>query len=232
MSDWLYEAEHSTAAELKAKLAELKELFDPIHQRREEHARRPDQMGLLNNALEQTKQLVELMNEAIEQDKEKLAKAEAEAAAEATAAPAEPVEKRDGEDSSSSSTSTTTTAKPLPTPRYLPSEVSELQSLASEVATWIEEKTAAQAALALHEDPAVTLKDIEAKILHVNQKIMAVISRRAKVEYEEEQAREKAEKEEKRRKAREAREEKKRAKEEKERKKAEEKEKKEGHDEL
>lgn len=210
ISDWLYEAEHSTTAELKAKYAELKELFDPIHKRREEHSRRPDQMGLLSNALEQTKQLVELMNEAITQDAEKLAKAVAEAAAEVesssssadAAATAAPADELDGlDDSSSSSTTTTTTtstAKPLPTPRYTEDEVATLQGLVAEVSAWIDEKTAAQAALALHEDPVVTLKDIESKILHVNQKIMAVISRRAKVEYDEQQERERLEREAKR----------------------------------
>lgn len=245
-STWLYDSEGGDIArgdEIKAKLKALVDIAEPIRIRMEEHKRRPEQVQLVRDALDQTKQLATLMEETVkaeEMNRERKKKEREEAAAAAASATPDGFEDLEDKDTSASTEPETPKDEIIPPLSYDPEDIVSLNALITEVTRYLDEKLIAQDKLPLNVDPVVTIKELEGKIKACNEMVMQVMTKQLRVQ-EERERKEKLEnaKKEKEKKKKE-KEEREREKKEKEAKKEEEKkeegeekkEKKDKHDEL
>lgn len=175
-SDWLYGEGPSAATEaLKGKLSDLKALVDPITKRKEEAIARPEKVKALRSSLEQTNSLISMVSEQVEKASsasEKAASWEAEQAASAAAAP-EPSttstkdDFADLEEPETSASATTTEAPKYSSPAdfspYTDLDLKEVKEAYESVSTWLKSKEKEQDKLSAHEEPALSVKDIEAK---------------------------------------------------------------------
>ncbi|KAL8715509.1 MAG: hypothetical protein Q9220_000845 [cf. Caloplaca sp. 1 TL-2023] len=201
-SEWLYGDGADASRELlKERLDELHGLVDPVLARKEEAAKRPDAVKSLKEALDQVKVMVDVVTQ--QQEAQKI-KEEQEAASSSSASEAsssstsatdtattttsstEADPFADLDDSPYSSTSTTTTTSsssststpPSPPPyTYTPADLSSLLSTRDDVQSWLDAKLASQASLSPSDDPAVSVKDLEAKSKELNNVVMELLQK-------------------------------------------------------
>jgi hypoxia up-regulated 1 len=168
-SDWIYSGGvHASRDELKAKLKEMKDIVTPIEKRGEEAAARPEQIRLLKEGLNQTQQVIDgvksqMISEAKAHEEYNSSKSAS------TSSPTPSPSKVDDEfEGLVDEESTTTTSAPVeeetpPPLSYSADDIKPLQTLYDEVSAWLTEKLAEQDKLSAAADPALLVKDLEAK---------------------------------------------------------------------
>ena len=188
-SDWLYgEGPTATTEVLKSKLADLKALVDPVQKRREESSARPEKVKQLKTALEQTKTLIKGISEQVEKAEASslaaaaaAAEAAASSASSTTEAPSAATDEFGDLEEPETSTLSSTTAKPSPsTPSspYTKADVTSLSDTYDSISTWLETKSAEQDKLSAHEDPVISVAELQAKSEQLNKVMMELLQKR------------------------------------------------------
>lgn len=186
-SEWLYgDGVDASRDVLKARLEELHGLVDPIQIRIQEAALRPKEVKSLQEALEQTKAMLTLMNQSQEAASiaEELASSSASsssaAESETTPSPSATSDDFADLDDDTSSTTSTTTSEPFvppPMPSYSAEEIKSVTEAQESIQKWLDEKLAEQEKLSLTDDPALLSSDLAAKSKELNDVIMRLIQR-------------------------------------------------------
>ncbi|MCJ1345713.1 lumenal Hsp70 protein [Peltigera leucophlebia] len=184
-SEWLYgEGADATQEILKARLDELRMLIDPIQKRKDEAARRPEEVKALEDALQQTQTMVNLLT----QERESKASAE-EAASSASATESQPTEAppppssdefADLDNETSTSTTATVTETPAPPvmPVYTAEELAILTAKQESVRKWLNIKLAEQEKLSPRDEPALLSSDLAAKSKELNAALMDLLQKK------------------------------------------------------
>jgi hypoxia up-regulated 1 len=181
-SEWLYGEGSSAKAEaFKSKLAALKAIVDPVQKRREEAAARPEILKSIQSSLDQTKSMVDAIGKQIA---DSVASASEAALSSSTTAEASPVPSAaddldDLEDADASTTSSS--AKPSESPSLMPYTSDDLTTITKayeSVAEWVKTKIAEQDKLQAFEDPAFTVKEVEAKAKELNKALMDMVTKK------------------------------------------------------
>lgn len=190
-SEWLYgEGVEASRETLKARLKELRDLVNPVQKRKEEAVKRPEQIRLLKEALDQTKTLVGVVREQVLK--------EASASSSLAAASSSSVETRsettpspssadddfaDLEDESATSgTTSTTTASKIPNkPTYTLEDLTALTTSYEAIEKWLNTILAEQEKLAPYEDPAILSTNIEAKAKELNKVVMDLLLKKTRI---------------------------------------------------
>lgn len=184
-SDWLSDGGVDAGREdLKNRLQELRSLVGPVEKRREEAIKRPREVELLREALDQTKMLVEAIAKQVENSEEEAAAAAASAAAAATTTASTSIDDFAELEDSTTSSSTTATASSsgLPTlPKYTAEDVSSLRASYNSIDGWLKAKLAEQEKLSPHDDPALLSADIAIKAKQLNKVVMEILQRQMRV---------------------------------------------------
>jgi hypoxia up-regulated 1 len=181
-SDWLYGEGSSAKAEaFKSKLAALKAIVDPVQKRREEAAARPEILKSLQSSLDQTKSMVDAIGKQIADSVASASEAALSSSTTAEASPipssADDLDDLDEADASSTSSS----AKPSESPSLMPYTSDDLTSITQayeSVAEWVKTKIAEQDKLQAFEDPAFTIKEVEAKAKELNKALMDMVTKK------------------------------------------------------
>ena len=181
-SEWLYgEGADATQEILKARLDELRTLIDPIQKRKDEAARRPEEVKALEDALQQTQTMVNLLT----QERESKASAEAASSASATESQQSPSPSSsdefanlDNESSTSTTTSVTETPAPPVMPVYTAEELAILTEKQESVRKWLDIKLAEQEKLLPSDEPALISSDIAAKSKSLNAALMDLLQKK------------------------------------------------------
>lgn len=195
-SEWLYgDGADANRETLKARLEQLRDLVDPIQKRKEEAARRPDEVKALQDALEQVKAMVGLVSQNLEAASiaEELASASAASAASSSSAP----ESEATETPPPSATddfagldddpipSPSPTPSPIPEmpplPNYSAEDLIALTSAQETVEAWLQAKTAEQEKLSPTDDPVLLSADLAAKSKELNQVVMKLLQKQMEI---------------------------------------------------
>ena len=166
-SEWIYsDGSDATREELKAKLKEMKDIVSPIEIRKEEVAKRPEALKALQQAINETREVIDRIISQIEND----TKVHSSFSASISAASTEPTksvtvdEFADLEDESATATVPISPAEEtLDPPIYTTDDVVNPQSLYDAVTTWLAERLAEQEKLSPTEDPVLLVRDVVAK---------------------------------------------------------------------
>ncbi|KAF2084055.1 actin-like ATPase domain-containing protein [Saccharata proteae CBS 121410] len=179
-SDWLYgEGADADEATLKAKLKALKDLVNPIQTRKEEASKRPEQIKHLQDALEQTQSMLNLVKDEVEKAAAASASAESASSSSSSTTPSpSPSSADDLEDLDDAPT----TDEPAPstpsyTPVFTPSDLTSLSQTYDTISTWLSTKLAEQEALGPHEEAALSSTELEAKAKQLQDATMALIGK-------------------------------------------------------
>ena len=163
---------------------ELRTLIDPIQKRKDEAARRPEEVKALEDALQQTQTMVSLLT----QERESQAIAE-EAASSLSATESQPTESPSpsGSDEfadldNETPTSTTATVKETHVPPVMPVYTTEELAILTEkkesVRKWLDIKLAEQEKLSPRDEPALLASDIAAKSKELNGALMDLLQKK------------------------------------------------------
>lgn len=165
-SEWIYSGgSDASREELKAKLKEMKDIVGPIETRKEEAAGRPEALKALQQAINETKQIIEGVTGQIEND----TKIHSSFSASKSAASANPTksatvdEFADLEDDATATESAPLEEETLEPPIYTTDDLVLPQSLYDSVTTWLTEQLAEQEKLPPTADPVLLVKDLTAK---------------------------------------------------------------------
>ncbi len=182
VSEWLYgDGADADRDALKTRLKELRGLVDPVLKRKDEASKRPEQVRLLNEALNQTKNLIGVVREQAER---------AAAAAtfstptgpETTAAPSSHDDEFAGLDDEPSTTSTAPPEPNIPDlPTYTPEDLTEITSVYDSTQEWLTTKLAEQEKLAVYQDPVMLATDIDTKAKQLNKVVMDLLQKKMRV---------------------------------------------------
>lgn len=185
--EWIYsEGRDATREELKAKLKEMKDIVAPIETRREEAAARPAQVKVLQEALNQTKQLIVGITGQIENDTKLHSSFSASKSAAATATPSASVDDFAGlEDEDETATSSAPSeAETLTPPTYTTEDLTVPQTLYDSISEWLTEKLAEQEKLPPTADPVILVRDIAAKVKQLQDAQMALVTKSMRRPYQ------------------------------------------------
>lgn len=188
-SEWLYgEGADASRDALKARLKELRDLVDPVQKRKEEAMKRPEQIRLLKEALDQTKTLVGVVKEQAEKSASAASSASASSLSSADAhTTTAPSSSSAGDDFAEledepATTSTTTTASKMPEmPVYTPEDLTAITTAYESIEHWLKTKLAEQEKLAPYEDPVMLSTDLEAKAKELNKVVMDLLLKKTRV---------------------------------------------------
>jgi hypoxia up-regulated 1 len=176
-SDWIYSGgADASREELKEKLKEMKDIANPIQFRKEEAISRPEKLKALQDALDQTKQVIEGITGQIENDtkiRASFSSSVSAAKASTTAAPSSVNDFADLEDEATTTTSAPAEEETMDPPVYDEADLIVPQALLETTANWLGEKLAAQNKLSPTDDPVLLSKDLSEKAkelqdIHVN----------------------------------------------------------------
>ena len=187
-SEWLYgDGADATREELKARLKDLRDLVDPIQKRKDEAIKRPDQIKMLRDSLDQTKSLLDVVREQAERASIAAAPAseassssltaETTTAAETSSTTDDGLPDLEDQSSTTSTASTSTTSIPE-VPLYTVDDLSELTNVYESVEKWLEEKTVEQDKLSPTDDPVITTSDLAAKSKELNRVVMDLVQKK------------------------------------------------------
>jgi hypoxia up-regulated 1 len=167
-SDWIYSGgAEASRDELKAKLKEMKDLVAPIEFRMEEAAIRPEKIKALQEALNQTKQVIIGINGQIESDaktRESFSSSKSATASTSTTAIPSSNDFEGLEDDEATETTTAPIEEvTLDPPVYVKGDLIKPQEQYDTISKWLEEKLAEQEKLSETADPVLLSKDLIAK---------------------------------------------------------------------
>ncbi|TVY46795.1 Hypoxia up-regulated protein [Lachnellula occidentalis] len=171
-SDWIYSGgAEASREELKAKLKEMKDIVDPIQTRKDEAITRPEQLKVLQEALNSTQTMIAGIKEQIANDTKSHASFSASkssaASASSTSATPSPSSVDDFADLEDEPSTETVSSPPeeatLAPPVYTEADLTHPQSVYVSVSSWLTTKLTEQEALAITADPVLLTKDMAAK---------------------------------------------------------------------
>jgi len=182
-SDWLYGAgTDANRDDLKARLNELRNLVDPVQKRKDEAAKRPEQIRLLKEALDQTKTLIEVVKEQTEKAASASSTSSTSSSPEShttTAPSSSSVDDFAELDDEPSATSTATRAPKVPQmPLYTAEDLEVLTRTHETIHRWLTTKLAEQEKLAPYEDPVMLSVEMEAKAKQLNRVVMELLQKK------------------------------------------------------
>ncbi len=182
-SEWLYgDGADASMEALKERLDELRGLVGPIQKRKEESRRRPQEVQMLQEALNQTKAMASMVS----QHREAMSVAEAASSAAAaselepqtTAAPSPSTDEFADLDDETASSSTTSAAPNAPEPPlYTAEDLKSLTTTQESVQTWLDAKLEEQSKLSPSDDPVLLSSDLAAKSKELNEVVMKLLQR-------------------------------------------------------
>lgn len=179
-SEWLYDGGSDAGIEeLKARTKQLKDLVSPIEKRKEEAIKRPREIELLRDLLNQTKTLADVIAEQVEKSAQEASSAEH--ASVPTSTTDEFADLEDSTTSSSTSTITTKSTSAPELPKYEAEDVSSLIEAYRSVNEWLEGKITEQAKLSPHDDPVILSEDIAVKAKELNGVVTEILKKRIRV---------------------------------------------------
>ncbi|TAQ90351.1 hypothetical protein B7494_g1334 [Chlorociboria aeruginascens] len=184
-SDWIYSGgADASREELKAKLKEMKEIVTPIEIRKEETASRPEQIKLLQAALNQTKGIIEGIKGQIENDT-KAHEAFTASKLSASASPSSSVKLDDEFEGLEDEDATSTLSAPpeeetMDPPTYTVADLIVPQNLYDAISEWLAEKLGEQEKLSETDDPVILVKDIAAKAKQLQDNAVELITKSMK----------------------------------------------------
>jgi hypoxia up-regulated 1 len=177
--EWMEEPKEiakATEKIFKERLSGLKKLVEPIKQRRTESEGRDEKVSALKDSLDKTNKLMGTVRDQVKKAEEEASKIASSAAASVTAS-TDTDDLEDDEEATSTSSS-----KAAPTPSafspYTNEDLSSISKLHSDISAWLEEKTTAQKKLTPHEDPVLTIKDLEAKAGKLSDAMFELIQKK------------------------------------------------------
>ncbi|KXL47652.1 MAG: hypothetical protein FE78DRAFT_88073 [Acidomyces sp. 'richmondensis'] len=186
----------STGGDVWEELEGLKALVEPIRRRKWEAMHRPEMVEKLKRSLEQTEAFVEMMKGQLRHASEARKKA-AEMTAASSSSQSATVAERDDDlaELEEPDTAAATHAEegdeeellpkyhsPADFSPYTDLDLDELESTKAAVASWLEEKEAAQEALAGHESPALKVAEIEEQAARLSEVMTDLVYRKMKQE--------------------------------------------------
>ncbi|MCJ1251507.1 lumenal Hsp70 protein [Trapelia coarctata] len=189
-SDWLYgDGADASREELKSRLKELRDLVDPIQKRKEEALKRPQEVKSLQDSLEQTKGLIEMVRLQAAKASEAAASASASSASSASEAQATPQTTStvdDGfadleEEPSTTSTKPATASKVPEMPTYSTEDIADMSRTHESIKKWLDDKLAEQEKLGPTDDPVILSSDLAAKSKELNKVVMEVLQKKMQV---------------------------------------------------
>ena len=195
-SEWMSEASSATSDELKAKLQALIDIVKPVILRQSEAEKRPEHVESIQQVLDRTKSLIGVIEDSIEQAArseassssllEEIKSASSSAEASTSPSPDDLAKESDPladleEPDLPPAWSSSDDAAPTPEPFLSPYTAEDLKTLKEDydkVASWLEEKLAAQEELQLWDDPAFEIRDLEHKTKQLNDALMALVQKK------------------------------------------------------
>lgn len=159
-------------------MKQLKDLVDPIERRRGEASKRPREIELLRDLLNQTKAFADVIAEQAEKS------AGGASSVESSVPTSTTDDFADLEDSTTSSSSTSTSSSPSGTPElpeYTAEDVSSLTGAYKSVHEWLEAKLIEQDKLSPHDDPVILSEDIAAKAKELSRAVTEILQKRIRV---------------------------------------------------
>jgi hypoxia up-regulated 1 len=185
-SEWIYSGgTDASREELKEKLKEMKDIIGPIEIRKEEAAKRPEQIKVIQQALNHTLQVIIRIKEQIENDTIAHSSFSASKSATITASATQSAKQQDEfegleDDEASSTISAPPVEETLEPPTYTEADLIWPQSLYNTHSAWLAEKLAEQEKLGPTDDPVIFVKDIEVKTKELQDVQMDLIMRGTK----------------------------------------------------
>ncbi|MCJ1421986.1 lumenal Hsp70 protein [Xylographa parallela] len=185
--DWLYgDGADASREELKSRLKGLRDLVDPISKRKEEALKRPGDVKMLKESLEQTKGLIMMVKEQSEKAEKAAVASSSSAAADAVLTPTTSSIVDDDfagleDDQSSTSIASTSTTSIPEAPLYSPQDLADLSRTHESVQRWLDEKLIEQEKLSSFEDPVILTSDLATKSKELNKVVMDVLQKKMQV---------------------------------------------------
>ena len=184
-SEWLYGAgADANREDLKARLRELRSLVDPVQKRMHEAVKRPEQIRLLKEALDQTRTLIEVVKEQIKNaaSASSISSPSSSPETQTTTAPSSNGDDFADLDDEPSNTSTSTQAPKIPEmPLYSAEDLEVLTKSHETIHRWLTTKLAEQEKLAPYKDPVMLSADMEAKSKQLNRVIMELLQKKIRM---------------------------------------------------
>lgn len=185
-SDWIYsDGADATEKVLRSKLKELEDIVNPVLSRKSESLKRPDAIKELKDTIAHLKEVEQLVDGQIKtqsaessKSSEAVSKASAAAAASSAASSADPMDDLEEADPSPSAPAEPEITE-VPT-IYTESDLKIIQNLASKGQKWLDDNEAKQSKLKETDDPAFTVKDIEAEKKRMDEAIMDMMMKKMK----------------------------------------------------
>jgi len=176
--EWMEEPKEiakATEKIFKDRLSGLKKLVEPIKQRRTESEGRDEKVAGLKDSLEKTSKLMGTVRDQVKKAEEEASKSASSIAASATAT----VDTDDLEDDDEA-TSTSSSKAPAPSAfsPYTNEDLTSISKLHADISAWLEEQTTAQNKLTPHDEPVLTIKDLEAKAAKLSDAMFELIQKK------------------------------------------------------
>ena len=162
--EWIYaEGRDASREELKAKLNEMKDIVNPIENRKEEAAGLPAALEELNKVVADAKIFIKSITEQIANDTKAHAEFSASKASAktATATPTPVDDFAELEDDASATVSAPVEEETLEPPTYKTGDLDQTEKLHEEVSKWLAEILPKQKALKPTDDPVLLVKDVQ-----------------------------------------------------------------------
>ena len=187
-SDWIYSGgADASRDELKAKLKEMKDSVTQIEFRMDEAAARPEKLKALQEALNQTKQVIIGITGQIENDtKAREAFSSSKSASASTSTTATPSQNEfEGleDEESTEAASAPVSEETMDPPVYVKEDLIKPQKQYDAISKWLEEKLAEQEKLSETADPVLLTKDLTAKAKELTDTHVDLIMKSMKQPY-------------------------------------------------
>ncbi|KAH7389787.1 Hsp70 protein-domain-containing protein [Pyrenochaeta sp. MPI-SDFR-AT-0127] len=182
-SDWIY-SEGAEASEkvLKSKLKELEDIVNPVLKRKDEAFKRPDAIKELKDTIAHMKEVEQLVDSQIKTQSAESSKS-SEAVSKASASPSASSSADPMDDLEEADPSATAPIDPEITEVvtiYTTHDLENIQDIASKAQKWLDDNEAKQKKLKATEDPAFTIKELEAEKKRLDDLIMEMMMKKMK----------------------------------------------------
>ena len=191
MSEWISSeaGSHADINVLKSEHQKLKSLVNPIEFRKSEATKRPEMVKMLQDNLEQAKNVAAMikaaMEKAAEEAKEAAASEQNDTSSgesnEDTSNLPDDADKNNKNDNDQNSPTAPSSSSSLSSV-YSDKDLSSVTSTYNEITAWLTEKQAAQDQLLDNADPVLLSADIEAKARKLNDVAMAMLQRQMRAQ--------------------------------------------------